>query len=248
MLLIRQCGSGLILSRVTLSALSEADVDLVRPHLRPITLRAQTLLHEPGDRLTHVIFPHDAAIVRGVVLADGSCIMAQLIGVDGVLGAAAADDLCENSRAVVQCEGEAAAIATPALRELCSESQSVKAVLARYRHFSEAQVDWMAACNACHTLEQRLATCILRLGDACGHEVLHVLQDRLAELLGANRTSVSLAASKMHQLDIISVRRGKIELNDRSRLHKLACECYDLVNSLYAELFPASCETVKRAS
>ena len=51
-------------------------------------------------------------------------------------------------------------------------------------------------------------------------------QEMLASMLGVRRESVTDAALKLQNLDIISYKRGLITVLDRSALVSRSCECY----------------------
>jgi hypothetical protein len=84
------------------------------------------------------------------------------------------------------------------------------------------------ACNRLHDLEQRLAKWLLLAQDRLESSILPLTHDSLAEKLGANRPSVSLAARNLEERELISYKRGRIRIRDRDGLEKAACECYDV--------------------
>ena len=55
----------------------------------------------------------------------------------------------------------------------------------------------------------------------------------LANMLGANRKSVTLAAQSMQTAGLISYRRGNIRVLDRPGLEKASCECYAIVRERF---------------
>jgi hypothetical protein len=54
-------------------------------------------------------------------------------------------------------------------------------------------------------------------------------QEFIANMLGVRRSGVTIAASKLEQLGVISYNRGMIEVLDRKRLESMSCECYRVV-------------------
>lgn len=93
-----------------------------------------------------------------------------------------------------------------------------------------------AGCNAAHTVESRLARCLLQTHDLSGGNKLYITQESLAQMIGARRNSVSLVASTLQQADFIHYSRGHIEIIDLEGLKKTACECYGTVKSQYDRL------------
>ena len=96
-----------------------------------------------------------------------------------------------------------------------------RALLAQFQH--------VAACNALHSVEARLARWLLQVHDRADGDVLPLTQETLAEFLGVRRTTVTHVVSKLRASGAIrSNRRSSIEI-DRPRLEAAACECYQLM-------------------
>ena len=84
----------------------------------------------------------------------------------------------------------------------------------------------LAACNALHRVDGRMARWLLQLHDRVPGDFLPVTQEGLAQLLGVRRTTVTLTMSKLRAAGAIpSDRRGFVEI-DRARLERVACCCY----------------------
>ena len=84
-----------------------------------------------------------------------------------------------------------------------------------------------AACNALHPVKARMARWLLHLRDCVDHDVLPLTQDALSQILGVQRTTVTVLMRNLRASGTIrSDRRGQIEI-DRSRLAAAACECHD---------------------
>jgi len=221
-----------------LAALPSSEFELISRQMRLVSLRPQSILHEQGELLTQAYFPRSGAIVGGILLSDGQFINTHIVGADGMMGGLAAlDHETECCRALVQIEGNAWTIGIDTLRQIANQSIPIKMMLWRYQRFLFLQTQLAAACNACHTLEQRLATCLLRLRDSSGSKILQITQERLGDLLGVKRTSVCLTAHKMQQSGIVKIRRGNIQLGTLEMLEHLACECYATMNAYYRSLF-----------
>jgi hypothetical protein len=91
------------------------------------------------------------------------------------------------------------------------------------------QLQHVAACNALHRVDGRMARWLLQLHDRVPGGFLPVTQEGLAQLLGVRRTTVTLTMSKLRAAGAIpSDRRGFVEI-DRARLESVACCCYELM-------------------
>jgi GAF domain-containing protein len=72
--------------------------------------------------------------------------------------------------------------------------------------------------------------------DLSGDDTLYATQALLAEMLGAQRNSVSIVASAFQQAKLIHYRRGTIEIVNLEGLKASACECYRVVETHYQRL------------
>ncbi len=68
---------------------------------------------------------------------------------------------------------------------------------------------------------------LLVLSEQGKDETISFSQERLADMLGLRRSSVTLAAQTLQSRRFISYRRGRIEIVNRKGLKAAACECYD---------------------
>ena len=58
----------------------------------------------------------------------------------------------------------------------------------------------------------------------------------LAEMLGVQRSAITIAAGVLQQKNLISYARGVITVVDRAGLERLSCECYGLLVADYHRL------------
>jgi CRP-like cAMP-binding protein len=86
----------------------------------------------------------------------------------------------------------------------------------------------LAGCNRLHEVEERLALWLLTVADRLGDLRFTLTQDFLAQMIGAQRTTVTLAAGSLQRSGLIEYRRGNIHIVDRERLESAACECYPI--------------------
>jgi hypothetical protein len=72
-----------------------------------------------------------------------------------------------------------------------------------------AQIQQTVACNASHTVESRLARCLLQTRDLAGCDKLLLTQESRAQTIGARRNSVSLVANMLQQANFVHYSRGQ---------------------------------------
>jgi len=220
-----------------LSSLSADDFELVRPYLRTADLIPEMMLVEFGETLKRAYLPHKGVISLVVKLARGEHVQVAMIGRDSIFGSllALGDPVVLNS-AVVLVPGTASTLDLDRLRAAAEQSTTFRAALARHALAVYAQVQQTAGCNAAHTVESRLARCLLQTRDLSGSDKLLLTQESMAQMIGARRNSVSLVANTLQQDNFIHYSRGHIEIIDREGLSNTACECYAAVKAQYNRL------------
>jgi CRP-like cAMP-binding protein len=218
--------------------LPAADFAAARPHLEVVDLTRGDLLVDAGEALTHVYLPHSGIISTVVSLSEGQAVEVAMIGRDGIVGASEA--LCDGislSDAVVLCPGRASSIAVADLRAIAGESAAWRQLLARHQLALVAQAQQSAACNAAHSVEERLSRWLLRARDLWDGEALPMTQEQLARMIGVQRNAISIVAHALQQAGVLRYSRGQIEITDVEALRKTACECYHAVHARQAHLF-----------
>ena len=228
-----------------LSSLNADDFELIRPHLRTVDLTTDLVLVETDDTLKRAYLPHRGVISLVVKLARGEQVQAAMIGRDSIFGAFSAlgDPTALNS-ALVLIPGVASTLEIDRLRAAADQSPTFRATLMRHGMAMYAQIQQAVGCNASHTVESRLARCLLQIRDLSGSDKLVLTQEAMAQMIGARRNSVSLVATTLQQANFIHYSRGRVELNDPDALSKTACECYATVKSQYERLLRPRCEPV----
>ena len=81
-------------------------------------------------------------------------------------------------------------------------------------------------CNGLHTVEARLARCLLETSDRAGSRELRVTHELLAAAMAARRTNVTVAANALRLRNLIDYTRARLTIIDRKGLIKAACGCY----------------------
>jgi CRP-like cAMP-binding protein len=227
-----------------LSALSADDFELIRTHLRTVDLVQDFVLVEVGETLKRAYLPHKGVISLVVKLAKGEHVQIAMVGRDSVFGSFSAlgDPTALNS-AVVLVPGAASALDVDRLRAAADQSATFPAALARHGLAVYAQIQQTAGCNASHTVESRLARCLLHTHDLSGDSKLVLTQESMAQMIGARRNSVSLVANTLQQANFIHYSRGHIEITSIEGLSKTSCECYATVKAQYDRLLRPRCQS-----
>lgn len=225
-----------------LSSLHVDDFELIRPHLRTVDLVQETVLVEGNKRLKQAYLPHRGVISLFVKPARREPVQVAMIGRDSIFGALSAlGDPTAISTAVVLVPGIASTLELDRLRAIADKSATFRATLVRHELAVCAQIQQTAGCNATHTVESRLARCLLHTHDLAGDEKLVLTQEMMAHMIGARRNSVSLVANTLQQAKYIHYSRGHIEITNLDGLSKTSCECYATVKAQHDRLLRPRC-------
>jgi CRP-like cAMP-binding protein len=217
--------------------LTADDFELVRPHLRTADLTQDLVLVEVEETLQRAYLPHRGVISLVVKLARGEHVQVAMVGRDSILGTfAALGDATALNSAVVLVPGVASTIDLDQLRAAAAQSASLRTALARHGLAVYVQVQQTAGCNAAHTVESRLARCLLQMRDLSCSDKLVLTQEAMAQMIGARRNSVSLVANTLQQANFIHYSRGHIEIVNLDGLTRTSCECYATVKAHYNRL------------
>lgn len=215
-----------------LSVLLRARPDEYR-HLRTVELRQGQILAEPLARLNRVYFPYSGIISFSVPLNDGHLVQAGMVGRDGEVGGLQClNGKVSPNRIVVLVPGRAAVMEADQFTEIVQADPQRRSAFLSHEQFVLAEVQQSVACNAVHTVEQRMCRWILRMNDLIGLEV-PLTQELLATMIAVRRTSITGAATVLQKQGAIKYSRGHIQIVDIERLKRSSCECYEAVRDHY---------------
>ena len=102
-------------------------------------------------------------------------------------------------------------------------------MLLRYAQSYITQVAQTTVCNRLHTIDQQLCRWLLMFLDRLTSNDLTLTQERIAELMGVRRESVTTAAGKLQIAGVIRYHHGRISVAARAGLKAHSCECYEIV-------------------
>lgn len=221
-----------------LGALGDADFALLAPHLSNVGLLQGTVLQEQEAPVEQVYFPLNGVVSLVSVMAGGEVIETATVGRDGAIGVfGGLGPWHAIARAIVRVPGAAAVVSVPQFQAAVHESDGIRNLILRYKEVLLGQLQQTAACNALHELEARLARWLLQTVDRVDDPSLPLTQELISQMLGVRRTTVTLVAGKLQQAGLISYRRGRLVILNRTGLEEAACECYEKLRRRTEALF-----------
>ena len=217
-----------------LAALPAADYTRILPSLTVVPLTLKNVLHKPGESIQDVYFPGGGFCSMLTVLEDGGMVEIATIGREGMVGVSAVlDGMPVTSAAMVQGETDTCyRMTVDAFRREVDRHGAFHELMV---HFAQALFGFVAqstACNAVHSVEQRLARWLLMARDRMGSDEFPLTQEFVAMMLGATRPTVTVVAGTLQKAGLITYHRGHVTIVDRERLEAASCECYRAATNL----------------
>jgi CRP-like cAMP-binding protein len=218
-----------------LAALPADDYARLAPTLRNTPLKLKHFLHRPGDPIDQVYFPGGGFVSVVTVLRDGSMVEVVTIGREGMLGTAAAvlNGEPAPTAAMVQAETDVCyTMSAEAFRLEMDRRGPFYELVTRYGQALVGSIMLSAACNAVHSIEQRLSRWLLLAHDRIGSDDFPLTQEFAAMMLGTSRPTVTVVAGTLQKAGLIKYHRGHVTIVDRGNLEAASCECYQTATDL----------------
>ena len=219
---------------VILAQLPYSEYEALAKFLVPVDLPLGKTLSEPNQPIEYVYFLNSGLISTDATTVKGETVEVGLIGREGFAGLPALLDQPQMSHVVImQGIGEGVRIRASIVREQFLKGGMLQKLVHTFAYLQLVQVTQSVLCNRMHTVEERLARWLLTSADRSDSESLNLTHEFLSQMLGVQRSTVTVAAGDLQRMGLIGYSRGKIEILDRAKLTALACECYGIVRSSY---------------
>ena len=222
-----------------LRRLNAGDFALIAPHLAREEAEANELLYNPGDDVDTVHFPCGASLASYLVAnEDGRDVETILVGREGAVGGIVSlGYLPAYTRIMVKFGGPFVRLPIGKLDAAKATSASLRNVFARYADCMLAQMFQSTACNAIHSIEQRMAKWIISaIERANGENIVPLTHEQLATLLGVGRSYASRVIQIFKAEGVLETRRGSILVRNREALQMRACLCNQTVKNHFEEV------------
>ncbi len=203
---------------------------LARLHLEPVELPVRHPLESPGRPVRNIFFLESGIASVTTLFKDGFEVEAGMYGRDSLSGISAFMGTRESLNASYMqiaghgftCDVEHAAAEFQRAGHF--HSLALRAVQAQFVQSMQS-----AGCNAHHEIGPRFARWILLCADRTESATFALSHEFLATMLGARRTTVTVAAGKLKRAGLIRYTRNNVQIMDRPGLEEIACECYSVL-------------------
>jgi CRP-like cAMP-binding protein len=217
-----------------LAQLPDAEYESLARYLVPVDLPLEMRLSEPNEPIEYIYFLNSGLISTDALTEKGETVEVGVIGREGFSGLAALLDQPQMLHSVImQGVGEGLRIRSSILRDQFLKGGTLQRLVHTFIYLQLVQVTQSVLCNRMHEVDARLARWLLTSADRMESESLNLTQEFLAQMLGVQRSTVTVAAGNLQRAGLIGYSRGKIHILDRVNLTKAACECYRIVSSSY---------------
>ena len=217
---------------VLLRLLPAAELERLAEHLEPVRLPRGTDLDVPNEEINHVYFPTSGI---ASILAEGEkgeSVDTTMVGREGMTGLAVFLGTGQMPiRTMVQLPLEGYRMKSDVLRAELERGGVLVALLHRYTQVVMVSMAQLILCNRAHRLDERAARWLLQVDERVDEAPFEVTQEFLAEMIGTQRPSVSLAVRQFKDAGLITYSRGQIAISDREGLLKRSCACITVMHA-----------------
>jgi CRP-like cAMP-binding protein len=218
-----------------LAALPRRELNRIAPHLFPVVLELKAKLLDGKSRYAYFLEEGLASVVvttdRGETVEVGVVGKEGVVGIPILLGAGSAP-----GSTFIQIDGSGFRMKAQLLKEAFERPGQLRQILQKYLQAFLIQTAQTGVCNRLHPIQERLSRWLLSCQDRAESVRLPLTQEFLGDMLGAPRTTVTLAAGILQKAWMIVYSRGNVVIKDRKKLEKAACECYGTVRDEYRRL------------
>ena len=216
-----------------LAALPSDEYKRIARSLDTVPLKVKSLVRRAGEPVEQVYFPIGGFFSMVTVLADGRMVEVATIGREGMVGIEAVQDYPVSSAAMVQGETDSCyRMKADVFRREMDRRGVFYEVLTLYAQALVGFIVQSTACNAVHSVEQRLARWLLMARDRMESDQFRLTQEFAAMMLGTSRPTVTIVASALQKSGLITYHRGDLTIVDDEGLEAASCECYRATTDL----------------
>jgi CRP-like cAMP-binding protein len=213
-----------------LAALPDEDYQRLLPHLRPVFLRRGEVLHQSDSPANSVYFLDQGVAALSVSNSEGVEIELSIVGVESTVGERA---IFKNDFFIIRCQmltdGSGYKISAKMFEEEFERGGALHDLILSRLEAIITETAQTALCNQTHRAVERLSRWLLTLADRSHCEEIFLTQETIANLLGVNRSTISIASKLLLDKKIIDYNRGRITILDRAALEGETCECYKTI-------------------
>ena len=200
----------------------------------------QVLFEQDGE-MPYACFPLNGVFSLLAEMEDRAIVETLVVGREGMIGLPAILGASRSpTRVICQISGWTLRIPIPALLEAASRDGVLFDRLLRYAQARMTALSRSVACTGLHSAQERYARWVLATQDRVSVDEFPITQDFLAQMLGVTRPTISLVGQDLQALGLIHYAQGRLTVDDRAGLERIACECYGASRRAFEQLLGVS--------
>ena len=225
-------------TNLLLSTLSTTSRNSLLKHAAAVDLPLGSVLYEEAaqPRYVHFLLSGVASVVTS--MPDGETAEVGLVGREGVAeGLHLLGPAFLSTRCMMQLAGSALRVPFAHIQYAFDNVPEVRNCILEFVQQQAAAVAQIAGCNRVHSAEQRLIRWLLMAQDRTGYGTLDFTQEYLSQMIGTQRTTVTLIAGDLQARGLLRYSRGKIQILDRPGLEAIVCVCDSVIRHMFENLY-----------
>jgi CRP-like cAMP-binding protein len=185
------------------------------------------VLQRPNAPIEAVWFPLSGFVSSLRPLEGNSLVEVDAAGREGFLGTELVLGMQRTPDTwIVQSPGRFARLDVQVFLESMERDAAFRESARRYVAALQAIRGQWIACNARHTIEQRLAKWLLATRDRVGDEI-QITQDIVAMMLGVRRASIVTVLGRFVENGLVAHGYARVRILDPAELASVSCTCYE---------------------
>ena len=214
-------------SNKIIMGLPHVEHDRLLESLEQVDLPLCSVISNPGQMLAYVYFPLSGLVSLSISARTEKPVETSQIGVEGMIGATLSLGVQTTPLlAIVHEEGIALRADASNFQNELMQMPVLHNRINRYLYVQMTQLARTVSCIHFHEIELRLAKRLLMSHDRSHTDYFSLTHQVLADMLGVQRSAVSIAAASLQQKNIIHYSRGTIHVLSRTGLEAASCACY----------------------
>ncbi|HEV7704091.1 MAG TPA: Crp/Fnr family transcriptional regulator [Gemmatimonadaceae bacterium] len=220
-----------------LDGLPSNELDPILSAAERVRPRMRQVLIEQSSEMPYAYFPLNGVFSLLAEMSDRTIVETLVVGREGMVGLPAIFGASNSpTRVICQISGWTLRIPTTVLLDMTPRDGVLFDRLLRYAQVRMTALSRSVACNGLHSAQQRYARWVLTTQDRVSMDEFPITQDFLAQMLGVTRPTISLVGQDLQALGLIHYAQGRLTVDDRSGLERIACECYGAIREAFEKL------------
>ncbi|QOZ23906.1 Crp/Fnr family transcriptional regulator [Bradyrhizobium sp. CCBAU 51753] len=222
-----------------LNALPPVDFERLRPCLRPVLFKRNSVLEEQSRPIENICFI-EAGLVSLRRKSSTSSVEIALIDSRGILGISGLLGMhMAGHQSIAVTSGMMLCMRVSDLLSIMETQPDIRKHLLCGLQALLLHTSQVALCALSHSLAQRVAGWLCHASDSVGGMEIPVSHEYIASMLGLRRASVTESLIRFEREGLIAKTRGALRVRDRDRLKQVACSCCSTI-AVHAPLLTKS--------